>query len=123
MLNISSDINKLIREKSIDPEFPHAPDEWTQQYALDMAQKEGLKMTDEHWEAVRALQTYCAQHEDAAKINPRELHDALDEHFHQQGGLKHLYMLFPKGPIAQGCRLAGLKPPFMAIDMSFGSVS
>jgi TusE/DsrC/DsvC family sulfur relay protein len=122
-MHVSSDINKLTRDRSVDPEFPHAPEDWTRQHALDVAREEGLKMTDEHWEAVRALQSYFARHEDTAKINPHELHDALDEHFHPQGGLKHLYMIFPGGPIAQGCRLAGLKAPFMATDHSFGSVS
>lgn len=123
MMHVSSDINKLTRERTIDPDFPHAPDDWTKQQALEIAREEGLDMTEEHWETVRALQSYYAQHEDAAKINPRDLHDALDEHFHPQGGIKHLYLLFPGGPIAQGCRLAGLKAPFMASDLSFGSVS
>jgi tRNA 2-thiouridine synthesizing protein E len=123
MLHVSSDINKLTRERTVDPEFPNAPEEWTKREALDIARTEGLKLTEEHWEAVRALQSYYARHEDQAKISPRDLHDALDEHFHPQGGIKHLYLLFPGGPIAQGCRLAGLKAPFMASDQSFGSVS
>lgn len=123
MLHVSSDINKLTRERTVDPEFPNAPEEWTKREALDIARAEGLKLTEEHWEAVRALQSYYARHEDQARISPRDLHDALDEHFHPQGGIKHLYLLFPGGPIAQGCRLAGLKAPFMASDQSFGSVS
>jgi tRNA 2-thiouridine synthesizing protein E len=52
----------------------------------------------------------------------RELHDALDENFHGKGGLKYLYQLFPGGPVAQGCRIAGLKAPAGATDKSFGSV-
>jgi tRNA 2-thiouridine synthesizing protein E len=123
MLHVSSDINKLTREQTVDPEFPHAPDEWTRQDALDVARDEGFEMTSEHWELVRALQSYYANHEDAARINQRDLHDALDERFHAQGGIKHLYEIFPGGPIAQGCRLAGLKAPFMATDRSFGSVA
>jgi len=53
----------------------------------------------------------------------RELHDALEERFHARGGLKRLYQLFPGGPLAQGCRLAGLKAPFLATDHGFGSVA
>jgi tRNA 2-thiouridine synthesizing protein E len=70
---------------------------------------------------VRALQEYFARHE-AVAINLRELHDALDEKFHLQGGIKHLYRLFPGGPVAQGCRIAGPKAPAGAIDKGFGSV-
>lgn len=124
MEHISSDIVKLTsQERIVDPQFPHAPEDWDRQQAMDIARTEGLTLTDEHWEAIRALQSYYARHQDIARINLHELHDALDEHFHSKGGLRHLYILFPGGPIAQGCRLAGLKPPFMAIDRSFGSVS
>jgi sulfur relay (sulfurtransferase) DsrC/TusE family protein len=68
------------------------------------------------------LQEYFAKHE-PKDIHLRELHDALEEKFHRAGGIKHLYMLFPKGPIAQGCRVAGLAVPAGAIDRSFGSVA
>ena len=123
MLHVSTDINKLTREPATDPDFPHAPVEWTRDDAMDIARQEGLTLTEDHWEAIRALQAYYAQHEDETTINMRNLHDALDEHFHQQGGLKFLYTLFPGGPIAQSCRLAGLKAPFIAADPSFGSVA
>jgi tRNA 2-thiouridine synthesizing protein E len=76
----------------------------------------------EHWDAVRALQEYYARHEGPG-VNMRELHDALDEKFHRQGGIRHLYVLFPGGPIAQGCRMAGLKAPAGATDRGFGSVA
>ena len=104
-----------------DPEFPHAPAGWTPAAALEAARREYLTLSDGHWEALRALQDYFARHEEI-DINMRELHDALDERFHQQGGIKGLYLLFPGGPVAQGCRLAGLKVPVGAIDRSFGSV-
>lgn len=123
MLRTSTDINQLIRQPMTDPDFPHAPADWSREDALEVARKEGLALTDDHWEAVRALQTYYANHEDEATINLRNLHDALDEHFHQKGGLKYLYTLFPGGPIAQSCRLAGLKAPVIAADRSFGSVA
>jgi len=123
MLHISSDINKLTRDRTVDPEFPHAPEDWTRQDALDIAHKEELEMTEANWEVVRALQSYFARHEGSPRINPHELHDALDEHFHQHGGIKYLYRIFPGGPVAQGCRIAGLKAPFTASDRGFGSVS
>jgi TusE/DsrC/DsvC family sulfur relay protein len=102
--------------------FPHAPSDWTPQGARDAAGREGLTLTEEHWEAIRALQTYYARNEDRP-INLRDLHDALDEKFHLRGGIRRLYEILPGGPIAQGCRLAGLKAPFIATDLSFGSVA
>ena len=123
MLHISTDINQLIRQSVSDPDFPHAPLDWTQEEAMEVARKEKLALTENHWETIRALQAYYASHDDESTINLRNLHDALDEHFHQQGGLKFLYILFPGGPIAQSCRLAGLKAPFIASDRSFGTVA
>lgn len=123
MLHASTDINKLIRQPVPDPDFPHAPLDWSRQDAEAIAREEELKLTENHWEAVRALQSYYAHHEDEATINLRNLHDALDEHFHQQGGLKFLYTVFPGGPIAQSCRLAGLNAPFIASDHGFGTVA
>lgn len=103
------------------PDFPHAPADWTLAVALEAARHEDLELSADHWEALRALQEFYARHENIG-IHVRELHDALDEKFHQTGGIKGLYMLFPGGPVAQGCRIAGLKAPAGAIDRSFGSV-
>jgi tRNA 2-thiouridine synthesizing protein E len=103
------------------PGFPHAPPGWTRELALDAARRETLELSAEHWETIRALQEYHARHV-ATTVNARELHDALEERFHRQGGLKYLYQLFPGGPVAQGCRLAGLKAPAHAGDKGFGSV-
>jgi len=109
-------------ESTPDPKFPFAPPDWRSENALEVARSEQLALADDHWEVVRALQEFVARHESGA-VNLRELSDALDEKFHYKGGMKYLYTLFPGGPIAQGCRLAGLKPPAGAIDPSFGSVA
>jgi len=123
MLHVSTDINRLINEPATDQEFPDAPFEWTREEAIKAAREEKLELTEDHWETIRALQRYYAQHADDTALNLRDLHDALDEHFHQKGGIKYLYTLFPGGPIVQSCRLAGLKAPFTANDPGFGSVA
>ena len=105
-----------------DPLFPQAPEGWTPALAIESARREGLELGEEHWEALRALQEYYARHETTA-VNLRGLHDALGEKFHHQGGIRHLYLLFPGGPVAQGCRIAGLKAPAGASDKGFGSVA
>ncbi|HHJ13226.1 MAG TPA: TusE/DsrC/DsvC family sulfur relay protein [Gammaproteobacteria bacterium] len=101
--------------------FPYAPDDWSPDDAVRQAQQEGMELMDDHWEALHALQEYYARRE-GHRISTRQLHDALDEHFHLKGGMKYLYGLFPGGPVAQGCRLAGLEAPAGAVDLGFGSV-
>lgn len=112
------------------PVIPRDPDallvapHWTRAEAEAVAAREGIPFSDEHWEVVQALRGFFARHEAAGlPIHLRDLHDALDEAFHARGGIRHLYALFPGGPVAQGCRIAGLKPPFIARDSSFGSVA
>jgi len=101
--------------------FRYAPADWSESEAREWGESQGLDMDDDHWEVVYALQEYCSRHE-CSKYSVRELHDALDEKFHEKGGYKYLYKLFPGGPIAQGCRLAGLEPPAGSVDLGFGSV-
>jgi len=103
-------------------EFRFAPEDWDPEAALRIARQEQLELGPDHWEVLDALQEYFARQEGAV-IRRRALHDALEEKFHHKGGLRYLYMLFPGGPLAQGCRLAGLEPPAGAFDPSYGSVA
>lgn len=120
MNNATQDFIRPGYETKPLPDFPHAPGDWSRENAEELARAEGLILTDDHWQVVRALQVFYA-HQDGPTVNVRELHDALDEEFHAKGGIRHLYVLFPKGPVAQGCLLAGLQPPAGAQDTGFGS--
>lgn len=100
--------------------FPFAPADWNLEKAVELARDEALTLTEEHVKVILDLQDYFFHHD--GRINLRELHDALEEEFHIDGGIKHLYQLFPQGPIAQGCRIAGLEVPAYARDTNFGTV-
>ena len=104
-----------------DAGFPQAPDDWQPGEAERIAAEEGLELGPDHWRLLRCLQEYFSRHEET-EVSIRELKDALDEAFHAEGGNRYLHQLFPGGPVAQGCRLAGLPVPPGAIDKSFGSV-
>ena len=101
-------------------DFPFAPENWQESDAESVARNEGIALGQDHKMLLRALQEYFARH-DKPDVHIRELSDALDEKFHEKGGTKYLFRLFPGGPIAQGCRLAGLPVPAGAVDKSFGS--
>lgn len=99
--------------------FSYAPHNWNQQVARQLATDQGLELGEDHWDAIQGLQEYFSKHEFGKR---RELIDALNEKFHTKGGMKYLYSLFPAGPVAQGCIIAGLNPPAGSVDLSFGSV-
>lgn len=103
------------------PEYPNAPSDWSPQAAEQIAAEQGIQLSNDHHDLIRALQQYFARHSHQP-INLRELHDALDERFHARGGLKFLYEITPGGPVAQGCLLSGLEAPAGSTDKSYGSV-
>ncbi len=98
--------------------FPNAPTDWDIKVAETVAIDDGLSLNDDHWDLIRALQEYYRKVE-FPKL--RQIKDALEEKFHSRGGMKYLYQIIPGGPVAEGCRLAGLNVPAGAIDKSFGS--
>lgn len=102
-----------------EPRWANARDgEFTATVRIN-AEKEGIDLTDDHWWAIRWVVTVYAEHGD--EIPPvRLLSDTLERHFEKSGGKKHLYKLFPKGPIRQICTLADVPLPAGASDSGFG---
>lgn len=118
-----SDINKFIRDNGPDATDleGHRLDlePWSETEALQRAAAEGIDMTPEHWEVVHFLRERYLQKGQAD--SGRELVYELEETFGREDGRRHLYSLFPHGPVAQGCRIAGLPLPPYTTDPSFGS--
>lgn len=100
--------------------FPNAPVDWSPDLAEEIAKDEGIELGDDHWQLISALQEYYSKVEHP-KL--RQVKDALDEKFHAKGGTRYLHQLIPSGPVACGCKLAGLEVPAGTIDKSFGSVA
>jgi tRNA 2-thiouridine synthesizing protein E len=92
---------------------------WTDDWARQQAQQEGLELTDEHLRVLQFLRDFYLEQGWTKKAH--ELTQALDDAFEAEGGGQYLHRLFPDGPLAQGSRLAGLPEPAYAVDESFGS--
>ena len=92
---------------------------WNRLKSIDLAYQEGLDLTDEHWEVIVYLRRQYLRYglPQFARITAR----ALNRQFAAQGGSKYLYSLFAGGPVTQGCRLANLRKPACATDISFGT--
>ena len=122
MQDNTTDTNKpvanpdLVASRDAPPEIS----DWNREKGARTATDEGVEMTDQHWSVVDFLRDYYCTHGDEP-AGP-EVAEALDDAFADQGGSVTLQKLFPKGPVAQGSRIAGLPVPTGSIDESFGSV-
>lgn len=92
---------------------------WTRQQGEAVAGEEGLTMGEVHWQVVDFLRDYYFRCGKAPA--GRVLAAALDEEFAARGGIAYLHTLFPRGPVAQASRIAGLPVPPYTEDRSFGS--
>jgi tRNA 2-thiouridine synthesizing protein E len=83
-------------------------DDWSEDFARAQAAREGLPLTPAHWEVIRFLRQYYAEHGVQAQVR------VMIRHFvqawgPQRGNNHHLHEMFPRGgPQKQGNRLAGL---------------
>ena len=117
-----ADINAYITRPSSD-----APDRmdrhnelahWNREIALESAAHEEIELGDRHWKVITFLRRYYLDHGWPAQ--PRILIRELDKAFRDEGGTRYLYRLFPRGPLAQGARIAGLPKPANVTNQSFG---
>jgi tRNA 2-thiouridine synthesizing protein E len=82
--------------------------DWSEEFARALAQREGLELTEAHWELIRFLRQHYAEHCVQAQVR------VMIRHFTQawgpqRGSNHHLHAMFPRGgPQKQGNRLAGL---------------
>ena len=114
-----TDINQAITHE-IDP-LGHVEGmmlDWTEDKAKDIAAAEGLTLGPAHWAVIGFLRDQYR--EQGMPASAGWLIRKLETRFAPQGGKKHLYALFPAGPVGQGCRIAGLPLPPHTRDESFG---
>ena len=83
-------------------------DDWSEDFARALADREGLILTDRHWEVIRFLRAYFQERDVQAQVR------VMVKHFSEKWGAelgsnRHLHDMFPRGgPQKQGNRLAGL---------------
>ena len=85
--------------------FIQEPDKWNEAVAEDLAKEESntVPMGDDHWKLVNFIRQYYVDYETAPAI--RMLCKKCDFK------LNYIYEMFPKGPAAGACKVAGLPKP------------
>jgi tRNA 2-thiouridine synthesizing protein E len=91
-----------------DPEgYLVDPAEWSDEVAEELARREQLTLTDEHWQALRFMRAWLDEHQVApdARHVMRHLSETLG------AGRNRLFELFPYGYVQQACKVAGMRRP------------
>ncbi|MEK7244456.1 MAG: TusE/DsrC/DsvC family sulfur relay protein [Pseudomonadota bacterium] len=83
------------------------PFDWTEDIARAFAEREGIALTDEHWEVVRFMRAYWEEHRIApdARFVIRHLKET------RGAARDRLFELFPYGYVQQACKIAGMMRP------------
>jgi tRNA 2-thiouridine synthesizing protein E len=95
-------------------------DPWSKEIAIELASTEGIVLTPAHWEVIDTLRNHYQEF--GPDANGRSLLKCMETEFFDHGGKKYLYELFPRGPVNQATRIAGLPLPPHSTDIAFGSV-
>jgi tRNA 2-thiouridine synthesizing protein E len=117
------DINNVILDQALQRHDPdgnmYGLERWSPLTVKQMALEEGIEeLSEAHWHVIYALRNLYR--EQGRSASAREVIHILEKDFVDEGGSRYLYELFPKGPVSQGSRLAGVPSPPYSSDPSFG---
>jgi tRNA 2-thiouridine synthesizing protein E len=86
------------------------PDDWSEAVAAGLADREGVALTDLHWQVLRFMRAFLDEHQlipDARFVIRFLAEDAgLGDDARQR-----LFELFPYGYVKQACKIAGMRRP------------
>lgn len=84
--------------------------DWHEKVATDMAKKEALTLSKDHWHVIYSLRNYYQQYHKTPSI--RMLANQLAVQIGaEKADSAYLHSLFPKGILRQASKLAGLPRP------------
>jgi len=89
--------------------------DWSEEVAGYLANKEGISLTDDHWEVIKFLRKHYAEFNTSPNV-VLLVKVFAKEYGEKKGSKEKMYSLFPKGPARQGCRIAGLPLPNDCVD-------
>ena len=90
------------------------PDLWSEDAAIELARDEDVDMTETHWGLVDYVREYYLENQVHPTMHAlvRNLGKHLGKTFHEEKAyVKFLYQLFPRDPVSQLCKIAGLPKP------------
>ena len=101
----------MLPASAFDPEgFLRDLDDWTPSVAEQIAQTDGIALTDAHWEIIHLLRDYYATFDDSPAMRPLVKY-CTQKLGPEKGRSIYLMSLFPGSPAKFGSKIAGLPKP------------
>lgn len=96
------EVNGLSVEMN-DEGFFTNPDEWDESMVPALADRDGIALTDRHWQVIRFVRSEYLQRGTGPSVRVLGKTSGVP--------IKELYELFPKGPAKVAARIAGIPKP------------
>jgi len=85
-------------------------EDWSEGLAVHLAVKDGVELTDEHWQVLHFVREYFLRFKIVPM--PKVLIKGLNSKIgREQFTIKSLYALYPDSPMRHSCRYAGIPHP------------
>ncbi|OGS72802.1 MAG: sulfite reductase subunit gamma [Gallionellales bacterium GWA2_60_142] len=84
------------------------PFTWSEALAQEFASQENIQLTEDHWDAIRFMRDYYAEHQVAPDVRHVMKHLAVRLGAESRN---RIFELFPYGYVQQACKIAGMKRP------------
>lgn len=111
--------NGLTIQLSPDGSLANLSD-WNVDVCREMAAREGLKLSQAHWEIIDIMRQYFATYNISpiSKLLKKEIAESLGA---QKATDDYLMSLFPRGVLSQGTRLAGIPQPIFDAEREYAT--
>jgi len=87
------------------------PEDWNEELAGQLAEEEGLKLTDDYWAVLCFMREYWQQHKVAPDVRHVLKHLTTVQGIQKKYAKQQLFELFPYGYVKQACKIAGMQRP------------
>ena len=84
------------------------PMDWNDAVAVELARREKIELSDDHWVVIRFMREYYEAHQMAPDARHVMKHLASRS---ANVSRNRLFELFPYGYVKQACKIAGMKRP------------